>query len=361
MTDRVPAPSAQPPGEAEAFAESTRPLCAQYDVALLDLDGVVYIGDGPVPGAPAALAEARRRGMRLAFVTNNAARPASAVATRLAGMGVAADPTDVITSAQTAAHYLADRLPTGSAVLVVGGAGLVEALQERGLRPVASADDGPAAVVQGFAPATDWAMLSEGAVAIRRGVLWVATNTDSTVPSHRGPLPGNGSLVAALREATGHQPTVTGKPQPTMHRETLERTGAVTPLVVGDRLDTDIEGAHAVGCPSLLVLSGVTDVPALLAAAPEHRPTYLGHDVSALLRAQPATAVAGDSARCGRWRATADTTGIELTADTGDDVAGTDGLDGVRALAAAAWAHSPGRLSGADPDARAELGRLGLD
>ncbi|MGI8880650.1 MAG: HAD-IIA family hydrolase [Jatrophihabitans sp.] len=361
MTDRVPAPSARQPEEVEAFAESAHPLCARYDVALLDLDGVVYVGDGPVPGAPAALTEARRRGMRLAFVTNNAARPASAVATRLAGMGVAADPIDVITSAQTAAHYLADRLPPGSAVLVVGGAGLVEALHERGLRPVASADDDPAAVVQGFAPATDWAMLSEGAVAIGRGVPWIATNTDSTVPSDRGPLPGNGSLVAALREATGYEPTVTGKPQPTMHRETLERTGAVTPLVVGDRLDTDIEGAHAVGCPSLLVLSGVTDIHTLLAAAPGQRPTYLGRDVSALLHAHPATTLDRASSRCGRWQATARPAGIELAAAAADEAAGADGLDAVRALAAQAWAHATGNLSAADPDARAELGRLGLD
>ncbi len=361
MTDRIVAETPGPISEPAAFAASRTPLCQRFDVALLDLDGVVYVGDGPVAGAAAALAEVRRHGMRLAFVTNNAARPPAAVAKRLSAMGVAADTDDVITSAQTAAHYLADHLPPGSAVLVVGGAGLVEALQERGLRPVSSAQDDPAAVVQGFAPATDWAMLAEGAVAIRRGALWVAANTDSTVPSPRGPLPGNGALVAALREATGAQPTVTGKPQPTMHRETLERTGAVTPLVVGDRLDTDIEGAHAVGCPSLLVLSGVTDVPALLKAAPEHRPTYLGHDVSALLHAQPATTIDSGSARCGRWRATARPTGIELAAEAAGDAAGADGLDAVRALTAAAWAHAPGGVCAADADASAELGRLGLD
>ena len=128
-------------------------------------------------------------------------------------------------------------------MLVVVGTGLIDALTERGLTPVTSADEGPEAVVQGFSPDVDWARLSEGAIAIRRGAFWLATNLDSTVPSARGPLPGNGSLVAALRHATGVTPIATGKPDPTMHAETVERTGARRPLVVGDRLDTDIEGA----------------------------------------------------------------------------------------------------------------------
>src|SRR5204862_3450126 len=138
--------------------------------------------------------------------------------------------------------------------------------------------------------------------AINRGVLWVATNADPTVPSPRGPLPGNGSLVAALRHATGAEPVVTGKPDPTMHRESLLRTGAKRPIVVGDRLDTDIEGANAVGCPSLLVLSGVTQPAELLRSRARLRPTYLARDVSGLLatHTEP-TAVEGGS-RCGRWQ-----------------------------------------------------------
>src|SRR6185437_1343231 len=128
-------------------------------------------------------------------------------------------------------------------VLVVGTTGLIEALRERGLNPVESADESPQAVVQGYSPLTDWAKLAEGAVAINRGLLWVATNLDPTVPSPRGPLPGNGSLVAALRHATGAEPVATGKPDPTMHRESVQRSAAERPIVVGDRLDTDIEGA----------------------------------------------------------------------------------------------------------------------
>ncbi|MDT4916062.1 MAG: glycerol-phosphatase, partial [Pseudonocardiales bacterium] len=260
-----------------------RALAEEYDVALLDLDGVVYIGADAVPGAAAALAAARARGMRLAFVTNNASRPPAAVAGHLTELGVAAESEEVVTSAQAAAHYLADRLAPGSAVLVVGTTGLEEALRERGLVPVAEANDDIAAVVQGYSPDLSWRQLAEGAVAINRGLPWVATNLDPTVPSPRGRLPGNGALVAALRHATGVEPVATGKPDPTMHRESVQRSRAEHPIVVGDRLDTDIEGANAVGCASLLVLTGVTS-PAELLAAPEHlRPTYVAADLSGLL------------------------------------------------------------------------------
>jgi glycerol-1-phosphatase len=364
------------------LSASSTPLAKRYDVALLDLDGVVYVGDTAVPAAVDALGQARSAGMRLAFVTNNAARPPAAVADRLIRMGVRADAAEIITSAQTAAHYLADRLPAGSAVLVIGTDGLVEALRERGLRPVLSADDGPSAVVQGYSPTLSWAQLAEGAVAIRRGTPWVATNLDSTVPSPRGPLPGNGAMVAALRHATGKDPVSTGKPEPTMHRETVERTGATTPLVVGDRLDTDISGAYAVGCASLLVLSGVTDARTLLSARPSERPTYLGWDLTALLTPHPAPAVSGDSVRCGGWLAQITSSGITLrTAPSGPrsdaepDL--TDGqarrresgrdadeaLDGLRALAAAAWTRSspePPDIGAGDPAARGVLDRLSL-
>src|SRR5579875_916966 len=207
--------------------------------------------------------------MRLAFVTNNASRTPSAVAEHLSDLGVTAAADEVITSSQAAAHFLADELGAGAHVLVVGTDALAEALRERGLTPEHEAAPGGAvvdAVVQGYSPETNWRMLAEAAVAINNGARWIATNVDPTVPSARGPLPGNGSLVAALRHATGAVPEVTGKPEPTMHRESVERTAARDPIVVGDRLDTDIEGANAVGCASLLVLSGVTEPHELLGA-----------------------------------------------------------------------------------------------
>ncbi len=324
---------------------SDGPLCAIYDVALLDLDGVVYVGPDAVPHAADALAAVRSAGMRLAFVTNNAARPPKVVADHLTSLGVAATPDEVITSAQAAAHYLADRLPAGSAVLVLGTTGLVEALKERGLRPVSSADQAPVAVVQGYSPDLDWRMLAEGMVAIRNGASWVATNLDPTVPSPRGPLPGNGSLVAALQTATGVTPVATGKPDPAMHRESVERSGARRPLVVGDRLDTDIEGARAVGCASVLVLTGVTTPSDLLAAAPNQRPDHLGQDLRVLLSAAPAVQADGSTVTCGTWSARADDDGVvlrrlatqgrgsvERDADPADD-----GLDALRAACAAGW------------------------
>jgi HAD superfamily hydrolase (TIGR01450 family) len=332
---------------------SARPLTEVYDVALLDLDGVVYIGASAVPGAPEALAAARQAGMRLAFVTNNASRPPAAVADHLTTLGIPAGADEVVTSAQAAAHYLADRLPLHARVLVVGTTGLEQALRERGLDPVTDATGEVAAVVQGYSPELDWRMLAEGAVAINRGVPWVATNVDPTVPSPRGPLPGNGSLVAALRHATGVAPVVTGKPDPTMHRESVQRSGARRPIVVGDRLDTDIEGANAVGCDSLLVLSGVTSAPELLVVAPHRRPTFLAADLGGLLVPHEQPSMIEGGAACGQWeamRAAAEQgSGLLLRrreradGDAVTEVAAPDAdqLDALRALCTANWDVTP--------------------
>jgi hypothetical protein len=245
---------------------------------------------------------------------------------------------------------------------VVGTTGLIEALRERGLRPVQKAEDDVAAVVQGYSPELNWKQLAEGAVAIRRGVPWVATNLDPTVPSPRGPLPGNGSMVAALRHATGVEPVATGKPDPTMHRESVQRSHADRPIVVGDRLDTDIEGANAVGCPSLLVLSGVTTAGELLTAAPALRPSYLGRDVSALLAPHPQTTADDRTATCGRWRARHAEGVLILTGDDGAADGSADGLDPLRALCAAAWAMpmSATRCEGEGAEAERVLSELGL-
>ncbi len=338
-------------------------LAKRYDVALLDLDGVVYLAEQPVAGAPEALASARSAGMRLAFVTNNASRTPEQVAELLQRVGVPAGADEVVTSAQAAAHHLADRLPAGATVLVLGTTGLIDAVTERGLRPVFSAEDDPAAVVQGFYPGIDWRALAEGAVAIRRGVAWLATNLDATVPSPRGPLPGNGSLVAALRHATGRTPDATGKPDPAMHAESVQRSGATHPIVVGDRLDTDIEGAQRAGCESLLVLSGVTTAEALLSAVAVHRPDYLGRDVTALLHSHPEVNSTGELVSCGA--ATVRTSGgaLLLSGSRPDE---DDGLNGLRALAVAGWRLVDGGspvhdVNGTDAGSRRLIHEFGLD
>jgi glycerol-1-phosphatase len=321
-----------------------------YDVALLDLDGVVYLGSTVIPGVPEALAAARDAGMRLAFVTNNASRTPAAVAAMLTGMGVPAAPAEVTTSAQAACHVLAERLPAGAPVLVVGADGLLEAARERGFTVVSSADDAPAAVVQGYGPGVGWRELAEATVAVRNGAWFVATNLDATVPSARGPLPGNGALVGVVAATTGVTPAACGKPDPAMHRESVERSGATRPLVVGDRLDTDIEGASRVGCDSLLVLTGVTTPADLLAARPEHRPTYVSAGLEGLLSPHPVPVAAGEAWTCGGW-----TAGTDLAlSGSGDD------LDALRALCAAAWAGSVTTPKPDGPDATAALDRLGL-
>jgi HAD superfamily hydrolase (TIGR01450 family) len=349
---------------------STEPLAARYDVALLDLDGVVYLGSQPVPGAVKALASARLAGLRLAFVTNNASRTPAQVAHLLRGMGVLADPAEVITSAHAAAHHLAERFPAGSPILVLGTTGLIEALTERGLKPVFTADEDPVALAQGYSPDLDWHALAEGAVAIGRGVPWLATNLDPTVPSERGPLPGNGALVAALRHATGLAPMATGKPEPAMHAESVQRSGAKNPLVVGDRLDTDIEGARRAGCESLLVLSGVTTARALLLAESAQRPDFLGRDVGALLMPQPEIITEADTVRCGLASVQIVAGALVLTNSDPASAAvlqagGHDGLDPLRALAEACWrsadsGHPLSRIDAGDERSHRALAVLAL-
>lgn len=260
-----------------------KPLAALYDTALLDLDGVVYRSTDAVPNAVSSLMAAAKAGMRLAYVTNNASRTPEAVAEHLRELGLPVEAADVVTAAQAVARLVAEQVPTGAPVLVVGGDGLRQALLGHGLTLVGSADDDPAAVVQGYVPDTSWQDLAEAAYAIERGVPWFAANTDRTMPTARGIAPGNGALVGAVAVATGTWPTVAGKPEPALHRETMLRTHARRPLIVGDRLDTDIEGANRAGVDSLLVLTGVTRLEQLRDAPKEQQPTYVAQDLRGLL------------------------------------------------------------------------------
>jgi glycerol-1-phosphatase len=313
---------------------SAEPLDTAYDVALLDLDGTVYLAGAAIPGAPEALRKAAAAGMRLAYVTNNASRTPAAIAALLVGFGVSATPQDVVTSAQAAARMLAERLPAGVPVLVVGGSGLRMALRERGLRPVSTAADRPQAVVQGYSPDITYSLLEEGGLAVAAGALFVASNADRTLPTRRGSQPGNGAFIQVIATATGIQPLVAGKPEPPLQKESVLRTGAKHPLVVGDRLDTDIEGANRVGLDSMLVLTGVTSPAEAVLAPPRQRPTYLAEDLAGLLTGH-SDVTSGDGAfSCGGWTARLDGDGLELTGPGN----GGERIDGLRALCAAAWA-----------------------
>lgn len=331
---------------------SSTALSEAYDTALLDLDGVVYAGGHAIVHAVDSLSTARDGGMHLAYVTNNALRTPDAVAEHLTELGVPAEAADVITSAQAVARLMAEQLPSGARVLVIGGEGLRVALRERGLVPVESADDEPVAVAQGYGgPDMPWGRLAEASYAVARGLPWFASNTDLTIPSARGIAPGNGAAVEVVRIATGAEPQVAGKPLPPMHRETVLRTGAERPLVVGDRLDTDIEGAFNGGVDSLLVLTGVTDAARLLAAEPRHRPTYVDRDLRGMLTGQPEVTADGDVVVCGGWSASV--RGDELVL-----VGEGDELDGLRALCGAAWSHAGEGSCGLE--AGKVLARLGL-
>ena len=276
-------------------------LVDAYDGVLFDLDGVIYLGPVAVPGAPPALAALREREVHVGFVTNNAARPPAVVAEHLTEIGVPASGEDVVTSAQAGAQLLRHDLPPGAKVLVVGGAGVRQALDEAGLTAVSSADDEPVAVLQGYGVDLTWQQLIEATIAVQRGARWVATNDDPTRPTDRGLVPGNGAAVAAVRMAVTVDPEVAGKPHRPLLDESIARLGLNRPLFVGDRLDTDIAGAVVVGLDSLLVLTGSHGPADLLVAGPTNRPTHLGYDVGALL--QPALEVEaedeGGSARCG--------------------------------------------------------------
>jgi ribonucleotide monophosphatase NagD (HAD superfamily) len=251
----------------------------------------------------------------------------------------------------------AERIPSGSPVLVVGGDGVRIALTAVGLRPVDRADERPVAVLQGFAPEVGWAMLAEATVAIRAGAFWMATNLDRTLPSPRGPLPGNGSLVSALAAATGIQPESVGKPARTLYDAALTGASPEQALAVGDRLDTDIEGAIAAGVDSLLVLTGVSGASDLLAAGPLARPDYVGRDLQSLFTSHPSVRVSAAVATCGSALASWSGSVVELI----EPRSGADGLDGLRALCGLAWAADSPDPTASPQTYENAIASLGLD
>lgn len=306
-----------------------------YDAALFDLDGVVYLGPDSVPGVPKALAELGRGGTAVMYVTNNAARPASTVVAQLRGLGIDVTTDQVLTSAQVAAAALPRELPDGARVLVSGSESLAELLSQAGFEIVSSADDDPAAVIQGYSPTLNWSVLDEAALAVQRGAVWYATNSDATRPTDRGLVPGVGAAIALLATVVGSQPRVFGKPYRPMMDEAISRTGAERPLFIGDRLDTDIEGAVNAGIDSLMVFSGAHGKADLVRAHSQAHPTYIGSDVGALLRPARTARTDQESSRCGQQEACVDHGQVRLvTAPSTRE----EQLDALWALTQLAWA-----------------------
>lgn len=348
--------SPMPRTESASWASDTlmKTLAQQYDCLLVDLDGTVFRGSQPTEGAVQSLSDVDGRTL---FVTNNATRSADQVAAHLRELGFTATDADVVTSAQSAAHLLASQLPPGSRVLIVGTEALAGEISAAGLEPVRRYDDNPAGVVQGLSMTIAYHDLAEAALAIRAGALWVASNVDATLPTERGLLPGNGSLVALLRTATGAEPQVAGKPGPQLMTDAVSRGDFRAPLVIGDRLDTDIEGANAAGLPSLMVLTGVNNAQDAVFAEPAQRPTYIGRDLRALHDDAEVLAVGPQAG----WRIESGDEGITVSANGQEEV---DDLSIVRAVASAVWGARQDarrwRIEAGDDRARDALRRWAL-
>ncbi len=269
----------------------SRSLLEGVDVILADLDGVIYKGADAIPYAVESMNAAVAAGVRVGYITNNASRTDASVAEHLSGFGLTVTPSDVVTSPQAGVLLLADLVPAGSTILVVGGEGLTVELEKAGFVVTRSALDRPAALIQGFSPDVGWVHLAEAAFALHTGIPWVATNTDWTIPVARGTAPGNGTLVSAVHTAVGRLPVVAGKPEVAMFTLAVERFNASKAVVIGDRLDTDILGANRAGLDSILVLTGIDQAKQVLAAEKDQRPDFILDDLRQLSAPYPGTVV----------------------------------------------------------------------
>jgi HAD superfamily hydrolase (TIGR01450 family) len=311
--------------------ESRTPIVEAHDLVMFDLDGVVYVGGEAIDGVAERVDRVRRTGRHVAFVTNNASRTPDKVAEKLVALGVHADASDVVTSAQAVARLLVEEHGAGAKILLLGGEGLRVALLEAGLQPIEE-PDGAVAVASGYGPDVRWRDIMRVSTLVRDGLPYVASNTDLTIPTPYGLAPGHGVLVRTITEFAGVRATVAGKPEKPLMEETVLRVGGERPIMVGDRLDTDIEGAHAIDAPSLLVLTGVTWLPELAAAPPQLRPTYISPTLEGLFEPHPVPRDEAGAAVLGGWTGTVVGGRLEVAGEGSD-------ADWWRVAASACWRH----------------------
>jgi glycerol 3-phosphatase-2 len=309
-------------------------LISTFDALLADLDGVVYAGPHAIPGAVESLRRLAEIGVGLGYVTNNASRTPAQVAQHLRELGAPAEDHQVVSSSQAAAALLASMLPAGAPVLITGSAALAQEIELVGLVPVRSAGENPVAVVQGFNPEIGWKDLAEASYVVAGGALWVATNTDMSIPQARGIAPGNGTLVAAVAAATGQSPLVAGKPEAPLFHTAAKRLAADRPLVVGDRLDTDILGGNNAGFATVAVLTGVDTRESILAARTPERPDFLIRDLTELYLPYPVVEHDAGRFRSGSASAVVHGQAVRISGDPAD-------LDSWRAACSAWWAANP--------------------
>lgn len=339
MSDRAMSEGAMSEGAMSERATAGR-LIDGFDGVLADLDGVVYTGHQAIEGATSALERLGTEGKSLAYVTNNASRSSDQVAAHLRELGAPAVAEQVFGSALAGAELLARQVAPGASVLVVGSETLADAVRAQGLDVVASAADKPDAVIQGFAPTLGWQDLAEASYAVTAGAVWVATNTDMSIPQERGIAPGNGTLVAAVTAATGQSPSVAGKPGAALFETAARHSGVERALVIGDRLDTDILGGNRAGMATALVLTGVDTVRTALSARADERPDYLIGSLVELFEEYPEVRIEDGRYSCGQAVAEVNEFAVTVTGREDD-------VDSWRAACSAWYA--------ADPDGTADV------
>lgn len=305
-------------------------LLDNFDSLLLDLDGVVYRGQNPVLHAVEAISRAQRI-KTVGYVTNNSSRTPEAIADQLMGFGIATEANQIVGSARSGAMLLLSRIPRGSKVFVVGGEGLRAECEAVGFELVDSSAQGPVAVIQGFSPDVSWRDLAQASFAIQNGAIWIATNQDWTIPMEAGIAPGNGTLVGAVHTAVGILPDFAGKPFRPIFDQALSQLEIAKPLMVGDRIDTDIRGARTAGIASAVVMTGIATRKELIGAKPEDRPDYILEDLRGLFETYPALKKTKRGIRCNKSEL--EKLGSKIVITSGDP----GSLDSLRAATELIW------------------------
>jgi len=251
---------------------------------ILDMDGVIWKADAPIGDLASIFKRVRERGLKFVFATNNSTRTSEQYVEVLKELGLDVEPWQVITSSQGVAHAIAQKFPRRTKVFMIGEDGIRMALEERGFE-ILSVDEAPSAqaVVMGIDRNINFEKVVEAALLVRNGIPFYATNTDKTFPTPRGEIPGSGAWISVITTATGLQPIIAGKPFPFLMELSLEKLGTrkEETLVVGDRLETDIAAGQAVGCPTALVLSGVSTKKQAEAWKPP--PTIIAENLTELM------------------------------------------------------------------------------
>lgn len=266
-------------------AHKLKPNLRDFRHLIVDMDGVLWRDNEPMPGLPEFFACLRQHHLKFILATNNASQTPEQYTAKLAHFGVEAPVECVLNSAQVAAAYLSTIAPPGARVYVIGRQGTRQALERRGFVLTDETGAGAAYVVVGWDRDLTWDKLRTAALLIHGGAGFIGTNPDTSYPTERGPVPGNGAQLAALEATTGVAPTIVGKPEPWMYEEAMRRMDAHpgTTAVIGDRLNTDIAGGARAGLSTILVLSGIS-TEADLTASP-FKPDLVYTDINSLAQA----------------------------------------------------------------------------